>query len=224
MDSAELMNGSMSDMLYHHYYVYDINDDGIYEFITKTGNGEADSTYSVYSIEDNQMTFWGDISAGNSVLTEKDGKLYKNMCHTGYQSVDLISFDGKSVSTENVYEKEQSETYIDYGTNLKYYDAGDTALLSKLSYTYYNTDKAGSDFHFTQNQIAKGGTVSVNSGALNLRTAPDLNSKILLEMPKDSFISIYGNNDEWYYVSYEENSITYYGYASRQYITKSVDN
>ena len=224
MDSAELMNGSMSDMLYHHYYIYDINDDGIYEFITKTGNGEADSTYSVYSIEDNQMTFWGDIPAGNSVLTEKDGKIYKNLCHTGYQSVDLISFDGKSVSTENVYEKEQSETYIDYGTNLKYYDAGDTALLSKLSYTYYNTDNAGSDFSFNLNQISYGGTVSVDSGSLNLRTAPNLNCKIILEMPKDSFISIYGNNDEWYYVSYEENSITYYGYASRQYITKSVDN
>ena len=223
-EAVENMAGAAGNLLYHNYYIYDINDDGVYELITKTGTSEADSIYSIYSIKDNEMIFAADIGAGNSVLTEKDGKLYKNKCHTGYQSVDLISFDGNSVSTENVYEKEQSETYIEYGTEIKSYDYSDSSVLNRLSYTYYNTDKAGSDFHFTQNQIANGGTVSTDIGPLNLRTAPDLKAEILLEMPKDSFISIYGNNDEWYYVSYEENNITCYGYASRQYITQFVDD
>ena len=222
-EAVESMAGTANNLLYPHYYIYDINDDGVYELITETGTCEADSIYSVYSIKDNEMIFVGDIGASNSVLTEKDGKLYRNKCHTGYQSVDLIIFDGKSVSTENIYEKEQDENYIEYGTEIKFYDYSDSSVLNRLPYTYYNTDKAGSDFHFTQNQIANGGTVSTDIGPLNLRNAPDLKAKILLEMPKDSFICIYGNNEEWYYVSYEENNITYYGYASKQYITPFVD-
>ncbi len=223
-EAVESMAGVADNLLYHNYYIYDINDDDVYELITETGTCEADRIYSIYSIKDNEMIAVSDIGAGNSVLTEKDGKLYINKCHMSYQSVDLIRFDGKTVSTENVYEKEQSETYIEYGTDIQSYDYSDLSVLNKLPYTYYNTDKASSDFYFTQNQIANGGTVSTDVGPLNLRTAPDLNAKILLEMPKDSFILIYGNNEEWYYVSYKENNITYYGYASRQYITEYVDD
>lgn len=217
-DAIKSMTGTADSLLYHNYYIYDINDDGIYELITEMGTCEADNEYSVYSIKDNEMIFAGEIGAGHSVLTEKDGKLYKNYTHMGNQSVDLISFDGKSVSTENVYEKEQSETYIEYGTNIQSYDWSNTLVLIKLPYTYYNTDKASSDFHF--NQTCNDGTVSTDIGPLNLRTAPNLNGEIILEMPKDSPVRIYGYNSEWYYVSYKQNNITYYGYASSQYITQ----
>ncbi|MDE6091763.1 MAG: SH3 domain-containing protein, partial [Ruminococcus sp.] len=217
-DAIQIMAGETDNHLYHNYYIYDINDDGVYELITEMGTCEADNEYSVYSIKDNEMIFAGDIGAGHSVLTEKDGKLYKNYTQMGNQSIDLINFDGKSVSTENVYEKEQSETYIEYGTNIQSYDWSNTSILIKLPYTYYNTDKSGSDFHF--NQTYNDGTVSTDIGPLNLRTSPNLNGEIILEIPKDSPVRIYGYNSEWYYVSYKQNNITFYGYASLQYITQ----
>ncbi|MDE6665677.1 MAG: SH3 domain-containing protein [Ruminococcus sp.] len=217
-DAVKIMAGETDSLLYHNYYIYDINDDGVYELIIEMGTCEADNEYSVYSIKDNEMIFAGDIGAGHSVLTEKDGKLYKNYTQMGSQSIDLISFDGKTVSTENVYEKEQSETYIEYGTNIQSYDWSNTLVLIKLPYTYYNTDKASSDFHF--NQTYNDGTVSTDIGPLNLRTAPNLNGEIILEMPKDSPVRIYGYNSEWYYVSYKQYNITFYGYASSQYITE----
>ena len=58
---------------------------------------------------------------------------------------------------------------------------------------------------------------------LNLRTAPNLNSDIILQMPLNSSVTITGYTDEWYKVIYQSGGNTYYGYASRSYITDTAN-
>ena len=87
---------------------------------------------------------------------------------------------------------------------------------SAAKYTEYDTSAAGSDFSFNNEPYSR--KVRTESGNLNLRAAPSTSAEIIIEMPKDSSVSLWGVNSEWAYVSYTVNGTTYYGYASRQYI------
>ena len=79
---------------------------------------------------------------------------------------------------------------------------------------------AGSDFSFAGSN-GYGGTVATESGSLNLRARPDANAEIITQMPKGANVGIFGSNNDWYYVQYSANGTTYYGYASKQYISTS---
>ncbi len=248
-DSIKSLSGETNIFSYHNYYIHDINKDGVYELIMEMGTCEADNKYSVYSIKNNEMIFAGDISAGHSVLSEKDGKLYRNMCHMGYQSVNLIEFDGSKISEKNVYEKEQSETYIDYGTAIQSYDWSDMSGINNIrnnttgtTTTAKTTTTTTTTSQTTTTTTTKATTTTTTTNTttttkplvtpydshglvnavLNLRSAPDLNASIILQMPINSQVTISGYNGEWYEVSYQSGGNTYYGYASRQYITDTA--
>lgn len=134
VNAVNLLESKNNDsILFHNYYVYDINNDEIYELITEMGTCEADNKYSVYSMKGNEMIFAGDIGAGHSTLVEKDGKLYRDNAHMSQQIIDLIAFDGKKITTETVYENSSSTEYTKYGTAINSYDWSDTSGIKNIS-------------------------------------------------------------------------------------------
>lgn len=94
-------------------------------------------------------------------------------------------------------------------------------------YTTYDTSAAGNDFSFFNEPYSR--KVITESDPLNLRVAPSVSAEIIIKMPKGSLVTLYGSNSsglfaglddnsEWSYISYTENGITYYGYASSKFI------
>lgn len=132
-DSVKILEGIRDDtVIFHNYYISDINSDGIYELITEMGTCEDDNKYEVYSVKGNEIIFAGEIKAGNSTLTQKDGKLYKDYRLEKNQTVDIISFDGKKISTKSIYEN-TSGKYEDYGKAIKSYEWSDMTGIEIIS-------------------------------------------------------------------------------------------
>lgn len=88
---------------------------------------------------------------------------------------------------------------------------------SAAKYTEYDTSAAGNDFEFYSDYFV-GCKVATQSGTLNLRAAPSTTAEVIIQMPKDAYVQVLGNNADWDYLSYTDNGTTYYGYASREYI------
>ena len=87
---------------------------------------------------------------------------------------------------------------------------------TSAKYTTYDTSAAGSDFSFiSQPYSAK---VITERDPLNLRAAPSSTGEVIIKMPKGSMVNLWGTDGEWDYLSYTENDIIYYGYASSDYI------
>lgn len=129
VNSINMLAGSHDDTItIHRYYVHDINGDGIYELITEMGTSEEDDIYSVYSMKSGEMTFAGDIEAGYSYLSIKDGTLYKVYGQGQTADVDKILFDGKNVVSETV----GKETDVDTGTFLNAYEWSDTSGIKNI--------------------------------------------------------------------------------------------
>lgn len=131
--------GEYGDMYipYYQYYLYDINHDGIYELLFHFGESEADAVIQVYSIDENgDFTDLGEIGGGHTWLTEKDGKLYSNFGHQGYQVVKEIQMVGWhgvwSVVEEDVLEENGLSDYKSYGTSIVGYDISDTSAIEAL--------------------------------------------------------------------------------------------
>lgn len=85
----------------------------------------------------------------------------------------------------------------------------------------YHTDHrsgAGSDFVYDTSGEGTAGQVATQSDPLNLRAKPDSNAEIIAKMPRGCDVGIFGSNSDWYYLHYSENGVSYYGYASRQYV------
>lgn len=85
----------------------------------KTGTGSADDMFMFFTIKNNEVIDVGEMSAFSSWLSEKDGNLYTNLGHSGYQMVERIIFDGSGISTETISEGEVSGDYTIYGTAIQ---------------------------------------------------------------------------------------------------------
>lgn len=122
---------------YYRYYLYDINDDGFYELLLHVGESEAEAVINVFSIdEDGNLMDLGEIGGGHTILVEKDGKLYSNFGHQGYQVVKEIQMVGWhgvwSVVEEDVLEENGLSDYKSYGTSIVGYDISDTSAIEAL--------------------------------------------------------------------------------------------
>ncbi|MDE5556275.1 MAG: SH3 domain-containing protein [Ruminococcus sp.] len=104
----------------------------------------------------------------------------------------------------------------------KYYRCDDMSGLNRIMcdepYTYYDTTDSGEGFIFNKKQSADNGTIHTGNINLNLRAKPTTESDIITTIPDSSEVNIYGHNDDWCYISYENNGKTHYGYASMTYI------
>lgn len=218
VEAVQLMAGKITDsMLHHEYYVHDINNDGTYELIMEMGESEEESKYSVYSMKGDVMFFAGDIDAEYSYLASDGETLYKVSGQNQINSVDKISFNGEKVSSENI------GTDTDYGTTIPVYNwtnmSGINRIMNYEPYTYFDITDCDDDFIFNKNYSAEKGTVITSSTNLNLRAKPTTNSGIITTIPNATIVNIYGHNDGWAYISYENAGKTYYGYASMTYLS-----
>ena len=95
----------------------------------------------------------------------------------------------------------------------KYYRCDDMSGLNRIMYdepyTYYDTTDSGEDFIFNKKQSADKGTIHTGNINLNLRAKPTTESDIIITIPDSSEVNIYGHNDGWYYISYENNGKTH---------------
>lgn len=130
---------SDSYLPYYRYYLYDINHDDFYELLIHLGESEADAGIMIYTIDEGSedgLTELGEIGGGHTILTEKDGNLYSNYGHGGYQIVEEIQMVGWhdvwSVTQETVLEQDGLSEYVDYGTAINGYDISDTSAVEAL--------------------------------------------------------------------------------------------
>jgi hypothetical protein len=110
-----------------YYGIVDINGDGIYELITKTGTCEADYVFNFYTydenITNNTFTYIGSISAGHTVLYKmNDNTLMAVRGHMGYENIVYYYLDNAWLirSTENMSSRTVTEDSV--------YKTGDTLI------------------------------------------------------------------------------------------------
>lgn len=224
------------------YAVYDVNADGIDElFISYDTTASHNTDVYIYKNNDYVLTeqVWeGGISVcleeqflfvqqyGGATVTRILNIYDGNLVQTDELRLSASSYTHNGISiTQNEYDKllsnYQSKEMIELWNNTKpVSELIDISSYQKSNtqqkYTVYDTSAAGSDFSFNNEPYSR--KVRTESGNLNLRAAPSTSAEIIIEMPKDSSISLWGVNSEWAYVSYTVNGTTYYGYASNQYI------
>ncbi|MDE6539201.1 MAG: SH3 domain-containing protein [Ruminococcus sp.] len=221
VEAVQLMARKITDsMLHHEYYVHDINNDGTYELIMEMGETEEDNKYSVYSMKGGVMIFAGDIDAEYSYLASDGETLYKVAGQNQIEYVEKISFNGEKVSSENISTDTERRIAIPaYNwTNM----SGINRIMNYEPYTYFDITDSDDDFIFNKNYSAEKGKVITVSTNLNLRAKPTTNSGIITTIPNSTIVNIYGHNDGWAYISYENNGKTYYGYASTTYISTEI--
>lgn len=205
-----------------YFALIDINDDKMPELFLTDMDGRI---YAIYTVVSNDyvelhhvggtgrdwITLYNDgcISHGSSF--GNDGG-YTDYEYTGGNEFKEI----KSYSLE-----EYNDIPASHGgqasisvSSLANYVTQESGISNK--YTTYDTSAATVDFVFF-NESALGMIVTQND-PLNLRSMPNSDSDIIIKMNMNAYCSIYGQNSDWCYVSYTENGITYYGYASRQFI------
>lgn len=224
------------------YAVYDVNADGVDElFISYDTTASHNTDVYIYKNNDYVLTeqVWeGGISVcleeqflfvqqyGGATVTRILNIYDGNLVQTDELILSASSYTHNGISiTQNEYDKllsnYQSKEMIELWNNTKpVSELIDISSYQKSNtqqkYTVYDTSAAGSDFSFNNEPYSR--KVRTESGNLNLRAAPSTSAEIIIEMPKDSSVSLWGVNSEWAYVSYTVNGTTYYGYASNQYI------
>lgn len=139
IDSSTKREYGDIDIPYYQYYLYDINHDGFYELILHLGESEAEAEILIYTIDEDSedgLIELGELVGGHIWLTEKDGNLYSNYGHGGYQIVEEIQMVGWhdvwSVTQETVFEQDGLSDYTSYGTAIKSYDISDTSAVEAL--------------------------------------------------------------------------------------------
>lgn len=180
------------------------------EGIIMTKGYEGGEATDIYVIANNELLKKEELTKvyGNTTYYHNDYVVTENEYNqyiSKYNAMDWIDVSDYSTPVSNL---------IDISP---YRKTENTEIHAEIAYTVYDTSAAGNDFSFNNEPYTR--KVATDSGSLNLRSGPSLSADIILQMPKDSLISLWGVNSEWAYVSYNNNGTTYYGYASRQFIS-----
>lgn len=173
-ESIQLLQTQIDTMKFHNYYVYDLNNDGVYELITEMGTTEDDNKYSVYTMKNNEMTFIADIDAINSTLVEKDGNLYKDYTVSKKQTVEQIIFDGSKITTKSMYEN-TSGIHQDYGKAINAYDWSDLSGIPAKSGTT-STSTTSNNTTSTTSTTAKTSNSTTSTTSTTAKTSNNTTS------------------------------------------------
>ena len=135
--SEKVNENSENTLSYRNYFLYDINNDGIYELVIHLGAGEADSKLMFYTLDENgELKALDELSGSHMVISEKDGKLYTNYGMMGIQVVDEIkmlkSGDHWDIVKEKIYEDSNLIDYEAFGKVVEYADISDCSAVEKM--------------------------------------------------------------------------------------------
>jgi hypothetical protein len=123
-----------------YYGIVDINNDGIYELITKVGTCEADYVFNFYTYDENLYSDTavkiGSISGGNTVLYKmNDNTLMALYGHMGYESIAYYYIDNDwLIRNPNNMSSREINADEDYTTGdqlIELVEASNSTLLNK---------------------------------------------------------------------------------------------
>lgn len=111
------------------YYLYDMNQDEIPEFILMTGGDEAGYKYTVYTIVEDKLINCGELNGSHSSLYSSDGtgKFVRYKGHMGVYHIDVSTLEGTMLITKTI-----ADGVLDYDKNEDYPE------LDKYSYGDYD--------------------------------------------------------------------------------------
>ncbi|WMJ89370.1 hypothetical protein [Anaerocolumna sp. MB42-C2] len=98
------------------YCLYDMNQNGIPEFILKTGGCEAAYKYTVYTVVNDKLIKCGELSGSHSSLyTNGSGRFVRYEGHMGVYNIDVSTLEGTTLKTQKI-----ADGVLDYGKNEDY--------------------------------------------------------------------------------------------------------
>ena len=227
------------------YALCDINSDNTPELVILAGNPDI---YTIYSGDAVELTpFWG-ANLVKGIFVYENGYIgMTSISGNGEGSTTYYRFNGTkdleavvinsfnldtrvwnyTNNGQTITEEEFEQITAQFGKEVTFSSTPVTDISEiktyvdkskKDKYTSYDPSAAGSDFSFSQGKTEC--TVNTETDDLNLRAAPSTNGDVILTIPKGAVVYEYGHNSEWSYISYNKGGTTYYGYASRRYISK----
>ena len=104
------------------YTYYDINKDGVKEFITHTGTCEADRIYRVYCFADGKMYCAGEISGWHGTLCAKDKNIVVSCAGATEAGTFVETVTYELVNNELVKKETFEKEFIEEDELLAYYD------------------------------------------------------------------------------------------------------
>jgi hypothetical protein len=115
------------------YYVFDINNDNVYELIVGSGTCEADYTYDIYTIQNEKAVLCKTIEGGNAELTFEGNNLYVMSAHMGSETVTQLNLIDTSVYEKMIFTDDNLMDYYYIGESLLYYEIDDLSAFTKLN-------------------------------------------------------------------------------------------
>lgn len=228
------------------YYLCDIDGNDVPElFISYLG--AADTNYDLYVYKNGKYeiieSFWGGLNIcleENLIESRIYGgttirRIYK-LIDSECLLKDTLKSDGNSGDylyndegiDKNEYDRLNNQydsmNWISiYGVSSEFSDMIDMSSNNNMStvnkYSTYDTSAAPADMYFiSESEGGMRGSVKTESGPLNLRAGASTDADVIVQMPKDSEVIVYGANNDWCYVYFYSDGMQYYGYASAQYI------
>lgn len=222
------------------YSLRDVSGDSIPELFIRA-EGLVLTKYYVYIYDNDKFTDGGIYGRDIMISTEdkaiqvvtssdrySEGTAYLFYQFEGtyfYLDDEISSINGKYYHFKDEIDSEEFNKLMNshnnrtwHSLNFIRYENPDQNFDSDIYAGLPNISKSPSDMKFFEAADQKTGKVTTDSTELNLRSAPDTDSDIVYEIPKDDTVTIYGESKDWYYVMYNKTSPSKYGFVSKKYI------
>lgn len=222
------------------YSLRDVSGDSIPELFIRA-EGLVLTKYYVYIYDNNKFTDGGIYGRDIMISTEdqaiqvvtssgrtSEGRAYLFYQFDGdyfYLDDEISSSEGKYYHFKDEIDSEEFNKRLNSHNNMTWhslnftrYENPDQTFDSELYAGLPNISNSPADMKFFETGEMKIGKVTTDSTELNLRSAPDTDSDIVYEIPKDDTVTIYGESKDWYYVMYNKTSPSKYGFVNKKYI------
>ncbi len=107
-----------------YYAFFDIDSDGVQEFIVYSGTCEADAAFTFYDFENGIVKYIGDASANSSSLVSDGTYLIISGGHMGYEWAHRVTISGGKIKLETLFDREvdfETGGYTEFPYSVKTY-------------------------------------------------------------------------------------------------------
>lgn len=177
---------------------------------------EYDQFLAVVDTESSDLNVRESPSADSKILGTIPKDAYVTAAHIeGYPDWYKVEYSDKNLKGY------ASAKYI---TDSDEYKKKDQESNNKNLYTGYKfIENAPSDMTFYKANDTLKGKVTTESTSLNMRQGPGTNYEVILHLNKNEIVEVLGMNSDWAYVKWSvwgaQQTLDYYGYISRDYLT-----
>ncbi|MBO5333948.1 MAG: SH3 domain-containing protein [Clostridia bacterium] len=199
--------------MYYQYMIYDMDQDGITEFLYMKGTCRADLKIYCYTFDGAKIQPLG-VTYGDDVYrTEENTGLYTFYAQMGGETLRLVTKSNNTITTQTVFSREVDE----------YTPPADEYVLEKFNYNDYTGINTYA--HYSQNHTptpqAKKEMYVFADGGLRLRSTPGIEDGNMLELiPDGTKVTIERTLGEWVYTTYNGKA----GWCSREFLFEKNEN